>query len=462
MSFSYSTLFTRLGKIAGRLNDVNNFIGTGTIGPTVDTLQGEYASPDLNLVGGLYSARDSYRQAHTSWQNYLSALAQATVIQMVNEYAPLKKQDLPTALAWLINQMKNVDSQSVAKPTVSSTATASGANIGTGVLVVGNLGANGIQQDYEMAETITFTVTKDGQSGGTAGQETFTITSPVAEGNLLQWDYPLGSGLSITDNAIDGTVNNTGGQLLYNGSWGAWSSPSTGPDSWLVLSGAVGTDIQESSGSGAYKGNNGLIFAGTNTPSLSQPFNTTATTAGNSGGSPSKLTPLTQYIGNFWIKYSGTAPTAGDITIDLTDGTNTTLNDAAGTPNSLVIPYNSASLTTGWLPISFVFRTGPVVPATGYRLRVRVSTAFSSGVTLYLGNLAFTPANLTYAGGPVFAVFSGATNFIQGDTFTAAVSNNRLTAAKWQTSADQLFNLKGLALQLPSSGSPTILDSLIS
>lgn len=460
-------LFTRVGAMGGCLNDINSFVGTAnltaanikSIGPAIDAIQAQFQAADQNLTTSLYSNRDTYRQVHGQLQSALQSLAQATVIQMANDDTPLAQLTLTLALQTLIAQMKAA-SASVQKPTISATPTAGGSNVGSGVLAVSVLGSNGVQRDYIFNETITATCTADGQGTGTAGQETFAFTGPAVESNPLTWDWPLGSGINTSLNAVDALQDNLGGNLLQNGSFKQWTNPTIGPDNWLILDpgAGVGTTIVQASGSNVYKGTSGIGFVGdgTHTPSIAQPFGATLSTAGNAGGTTATLSPSTQYALNLFLKAS-VVPAAGVLTIELTDGANNVVNDAAGTPNSLAITLSG--ITTSFVGHQVFFRTPAVNPSTGYRLRIRISTAVSSGSTIYFGHTGLQTAQQLYTGGPYAGLFSGATNFILADTFSLAVSNNYGSA--WQKLAERLFSMRALGLQLPSSGTPTVADSLI-
>lgn len=468
MSFNFTTFYTRFGHVGYLLNSINSFFGSAnlsaagieSVGSGIDEIAGSYATPDLNLIGGLYNARDSYRSVSTTMLTYLQSLAQSTLIQMANDASPQPNQTLSNAVAYLVAQMQ-ASSQTVNKPTASATSTA-GTNNGTGVMPVTVLGANGLQQDYVLAESITATCTADSQSGATAGQEQFTFISPAAESNPLLWDYPLGSAISVTANAVDALQNNSGGNLLQNGAFATWSTPSSGPDNWLILvagTGGVGTDIIQATGSNVYKGTTGIAFVGdgSSLPSISQPFAATPSTAGNAGGTSATITPLNQYCVNLYLKLN-VVPAAGVLTVDLTDGNNTTVNDAQGNPNSVAIALTGA--TTSFVAHNVFFRTPAVLPTTGLRLRIRLSTALSAASTVYFGHVAMQDAPQLYSGGPFVAPFSGNPNFFKPDYFSLTIANDY--ASKFQLLADRIFNMRNLGYQLPSSGSPTISDSLVS
>jgi hypothetical protein len=94
------------------------------------------------------------------------------------------------------------------------------------------------------------------------------------------------------------------------------------------------------------------------------------------------------------------------------------------------------------------------------RLKIALSTALTASSNLYIDHVAFTAPISFYRGGPNIAVFSGNINFISGDNYTLIPTNDY--GGKFQILFDRFFNMKQLGLLLPSSNSPTILDSLIS
>src|SRR5262249_52086676 len=147
---------------------------------------------------------------------------------------PLSQLNLATALPVLITQMAAAPA-SVQRSTVSVAVTAS-TNVGDGTLVVSVTGSNGVQLDYPIPETISAVCSRDSANGGVAGRETFAVISPVAEGDALNWDYPLGTGLNTVLTAIDATLSNSSGNLLVNSGWDSFTVANT-PDKWPILTG---------------------------------------------------------------------------------------------------------------------------------------------------------------------------------------------------------------------------------
>jgi hypothetical protein len=456
-------LFTRLGRHGGLLRNVLGFVGSsapdttahwGSSGPTINDLadainniRDQYLASNTQLIDGLYTQRDQYRSVHGTLCGYLQGLAAATLIQMADDDVGLTARDLPTALKLLISQMTaSVDS--VKKPTVSVSVTA-GTNNGTGVLVASVTGPTGVQLDYVLNENLDVLCTADSQQGGTLGQEVFSVAGDAAQTDALAWDWPKGSGASASLTAVDASVN-AGSNYLVNSDFETFSVSNT-PDSWLILVGAAGTDIFAAGSSGAYTGSNALQFTGTG----GAPLSSIAQTFGSSSGTTLALLPDTVYAVNFWIKRSGSLA-AGVVDVDLVDGSNAAVADDASTANKVSTAFGS--MTTSYAAKNGFFRTPRVLPSV-LKLRVRASTALTSGESVYLDRLALTPATQLYAGGPYAAAFSGATKFVLNDSFTIGVSNNYGSA--FQKLAERLFGMRALGLQLPSASSPTIADSLI-
>lgn len=177
------------------------------------------------------------------------------------------------------------------------------------------------------------------------------------------------------------------------------------------------------------------------------------------------LSAETAYAVSLWA-IADVVPAAGVITVDLVDGTGgSVIQDAQGAANS--ITFNAADLTKAWQHLSDLvsgevfFRTPTAVPTVVY-LRVRISTAVSTGTSIFLDNSALAQATELYPGGPMIAIFSGSKPFRKQDKWTITVTNNR--GGRIQEWYNRAFNMQSLGLLLPSnsSGSETIPDSLAS
>jgi hypothetical protein len=451
-------LFTRWGRIAAYLNGINAFRGTTdltaasirSVGPYTDNVFAQFTSADQNLMDRWYSTQDTFRASFNTQATTLQTLFGNVLTQMANEDTPLASVTIPAALQLLISQMKT-GSQTVTKPTVSVAVTA-GSNTGDGQCVASTTDTDGLVLDYVFAEPINLTVTNDSYSGSAiAGREPISWADSTFPPNSLSFLWPGGSGAGGNFNAVDATQNQ-GDNLLFNSGFDTFVSVPNVPDHWSVLVGSPGSQILQGTGGNVYKGAASLAFVGDSTTltSVTQPLN-------NAGGSTVKLRPNTVYMANLWIKVSS-VPAAGVLEVALINsGSGAIIQDAQGTNNSFTKTLSGA--TTSFVALNGVFRTPVSLPAT-YGIRVRLSTALSTSSTLYLDNLALATGTQLYPGGLFSRVFSGATPFQINDSFTATVSNNY--SSKWAQALDRFLNLRTLGLKIPSSGSPTISDSLIS
>jgi hypothetical protein len=256
--------------------------------------------------------------------------------------------------------------------------------------------------------------------------------------------------------AVSGFTNGSGGPAnwLFNGSFETWSptgGPSALPTSWHVKTGVLGTTILQSS-SVFYDGIYSLEFLGDGAEHTCM-YQQFSTQSGNFDTN-SKVYPNNLFIVNMFVSVSS-APAAGVLRVALSDGTNP-INDNSGAPDSFTV--NLTTLTTSWIPVSGVFRTPNDLPAI-VELELKLTTALSNGVSLYMDRIAFVQPSQMYKGGPFISIFSGNINMIQGDSMTFTISNNY--GGGFQTLFNKLFAMRNLGLILPSSTTPTISDSLI-
>jgi hypothetical protein len=425
-------------------------VGGLNTGADVDAIEAQYQSTDQNLIDSLYSSRNSYRVTQSQWTSALQSVAQSTVIQMMDEVSPLVSKDLKTALTALIASM-GATSDSVKKPTASVSVAAGGSNHSNGVCTASILGPNGLQMDYVLGEALTLTCTSDSQGNATAGSEPLSIKGATAQPDPLQWDYPLSSGVSTSTTAVDASLNQQL-NLLFNSGFDTFTVSNT-PDNWTIATGSAGTTVFDGSTGQAFKGDVLKITGnGSELTSLTQSFNQT------SGGNTYKLLPSTVYAINFWTKVSA-VPSGGVLEVSLIDGSGTIIQNAQSVDNKIQVTLSGE--TTSYAAHSAYFQTPTVLPAsTPYKIRVRLSTAMDNAKSVYVDHLAMAIPKQVYSGGPYVTVFSGSSTLILGDTFTPTVS--QANDSQWQLAMDQLCNMRALGLQIPSSGSPTVAESLIS
>lgn len=413
--------------------------------------------PDIqSIIGGAYiGLLDSAGAIGGSMQN----VAQATMNRMVFRDNPRISQTLQSlnvtdSIKEVIRQMK-IQGATVLAHTITATPT-SFTGRGNGVIVTSvRRPSDGIVLEQAFTETLLLVCTGDSYLGGaSAGNESFQITGTGKQSNVFAFDWPLGSDARASASAIDGSANNSRGNLLTNSGFDTFTGNT--PGNFTIVVGTVGTHIFAES-SLTFGGTKALRLTGDGTTlvELSQQF-------GISTGTSATIEPLTQYGFNIWARRDGTAAAAGSLlTIDLVDGNNTVIQDANGISNTFNIDL--AALTMVYAAYNAAFRTPHVLPSTiKWRLRFPTGGALSDGRSIYLDLASMGKMISTYTGGPHLSIHSGSTNFSQGDYATVALSNSRGsggTLNTFQTSVDRLLGLRELGLILPSSSSPTISDT---
>jgi hypothetical protein len=460
--------FSRLGTVWALMDDLNALRGgpattrvlSGANATTrAATILAAYAAGTgiQSVSDGFYSNLSAWQGTATAFLTALKSLCQATVIRMVDLDSPLPVKDLPSALAVLVQQMAAAPATVNASVPAAAAPAAVGTPNGTLTIVVSVKNTKGQNLQYLLPETLTLTCTGDSQSGSTLGNEPLSVKGAGAVADTLAYTWPGGSGASLNFKAVDGTKNNSTGNLLQNSSFEVFSTANV-PDNWTLAIGAAGTDVFNGGSGNAYSGSGSLQFTGTGAALLdavTQQFGTSPTATVGAGGTAATLLPDTQYAFSGWIKVSAT-PTAGVLEFALIDGAGATLNDDAGTANA--VTQSLTAVTSTWQPVSGVFRTPAVLPSTA-KLRVRLSTAIDSGVSVFVDRLALAAMNQVYAGGLYLAAFSGANKLITGDTWLLAMTN---TFGAVQKRAEMVFGMRALGLQFPNTtSSPTVADSVI-
>jgi hypothetical protein len=418
-------------------------------------------------------------------KDYLGAMA--NLDQSLPELAPYNPT---TAMLYLQNQMIYASSGTLAAPT----ATFQGCTLSIGAQTAGIAGVTGnpiilltgkqvqgLTQQLIFPETITWVTTQDAQGGAASGNETISFTGLPAAPSVWSQLYPTsGSGCAGSFQCVDGSKSVSTGNLLQNSDY-ATTTTSNVPDNWTLVTGAAGTDILAGTATGhVYTvGGGSLGFVGDAggtalKQKVTQSFATAAAAAPGAGGTPTVLTPDTQYGYNFWIIVPAGVPAAGVIRISLQDGAGNILNDDFGTANSQSITLSSGGSNVGnaWFNVNGEFRTpaNMTTQTTPFKLVIEVTTAISTSSTLYFGRLAMARMRPLYNGGPYCAIFSGNVATVNGrapDVWTVAITN---TYGQFPLFLDKVFSLRSIVpinggdpgIVLPyAASSPTIADSLI-
>ncbi len=117
------------------------------------------------------------------------------------------------------------------------------------------------------------------------------------------------------------------------------------------------------------------------------------------------------------------------------------------------------TISSSWSYHSVVFATPADVPATA-KLTIKIKTALPNTEDIYIDAIVVTEMYRplgTY--GPYVAAVAGATDWVVGDKATVAITQTNEGLV--QRMLDRIHGAFELDLQMPSSGSPVIADSVI-
>lgn len=235
MTINFNTLFANLGKAFYAQELVNTARGT-TIVPEVKDFLDQFGSSSLELkeaVKGVTPGLRSMQNGMTSQMTALRTASQNVIIETVDADVTLERKDITTALVELIRQMV-AGSEDVDASTAAVSASAIDGS-GDGVLVASAKRADGKNAENALAETIKIECTSD-TSPETA---TFTAKGDVKVNDPLSHDWPGGSGISRSVQAID-----AGNSLLENGMFEDATVRANSPDGWIVSVGTIGTTLK--------------------------------------------------------------------------------------------------------------------------------------------------------------------------------------------------------------------------
>ncbi len=456
-------------RFPARFTTINTDLAAGTALPVTQA----------NAQNNPYSNLSQWQGAQASLFSWASNLVIGILKGMVNldqglpEGATISTQ---AALNYLLNQMYggslSAPTATIQQCTLSIGAqTAVNTPIGNPVIVLGTKTVQGLTLQLVFPETITFTTTRDSQGGATSGNETISYAGFPAAPSVWSQLYPAsGSGCSGSLACVDGSKSlGSTGNLLNNSDFAVTTTANVA-DNWTNVTGAAGTDILAGTGTGhvytTLGGSIGFVGDAGGTAlkqKISQSFKTPPTPAAGAGGTSSILAADTQYAYNFWAISPSGIPAAAVVRISLQDGAGNILNDDLGTANSTSYDFNALSLGNAWANFNGSFRTpANMTPqTTPFKLVFEVTTAISTGKTIYFGRMALANMTPLYVGGPPAVIFSGNVPTIDGlvsDSWTIAPTN---TYGKFSLYLDKIFNLRANGVTIPYSGSPTVADSLI-
>lgn len=426
----------RLGAIYSAQKIVDTYAGT-TVPGKIQALQVLFdgCSPAVRAsIADVFNVQADLQGVDSSG---LAALAAEILIDMVHANNPLPDLTLPTAMAEFIRELKAQDYK-VASNTVSATVTQSGL-VGNGTVVVSTKNPQGYELQNLIQEDLEVRVESATE---------LRVRGQADEAGLLDHNWPTGSG---ADESYAPVIADSSDSLVTNGSFDLVTA--NAPDDWNTSGATPGTTLDDEAVVVYRSGGKSVKFIGNGAENTTIYQDLVAV-----------LEPHKQYAIAFVCKVDSN-PAAGAITVDLHDGSSV-INDEAGTANSLA--FSITALGTDWVWKTVSFRTPDPLPAA-CRLRIRASTAITSSRVFYLDDLTVIEMRqpsgddrTPYAAFPDGSIpYSVDDNAADGTgTFKIAVANNFTSAI--QKAFQRHFDMVGLRLQLPITGTNTLDASLFS
>lgn len=432
--------FTRLAVWLSEYNRVAAWYGSALTTTAFESIWLQYASSDQAAVVGLPSAQTAYQSTPQSYLTYLSQSAQTSSQLQVNDNYPLNPYTYTQSVLNVISQMVST-SQTVNKPTITSSIASGTSNTGNPQLYTYTLNPYGVQSDTIYAETVNLTCT----SNSTPYAETFQAVANVAV-PFTASNWPQGSGATVNI-----TVTNPASTtLVTDGVFANWSGAGNNtPTNWTIINGVAGTQV----------------FQGTSPVRSGYLYSASITSDGSSDtqlGQAVTLQSNTVYSFSVQAKISS-LDSSGQFVISLNSGAGgSVLQNDAGNNLSQIVGMNGGSgLTTGYKVFTAYFATPKNLPSTVF-VQFGFSTPPSAAKTVSLDLIAGVQATQMYNQGFYLSMFSGSTASGIGDTFTATYTNS-LGTNSFVRGSQRMLNFPNLSPKIywPSSNSPSIPDNLV-
>jgi hypothetical protein len=460
-------LFTRLGRLAGLLK-WNARQQARLNARRHDTLSS--FSSRMDLVGTIPTTIETATASQAAYTQQIVAAAQRTLLDMVKADAPERATSVPIAVAEVIRQMIAAN-KFVSRCGLTSSIAASPvlpnpslANVGNGTVVMTLRQPNGLLSENLFGENARLSCVTDGNSGGTAGQETFRFVGSNAASGLWNHDWPAGSGVTADVPTCDPTstvVSNSAGQsIVTNGGWDSWNDASTLPTGWTLYRATGAPSVAKE-------------LPRTRRGTAAVRFSDLSTELRQTG---ERILPLTAYAVSFALRrptWAVDRVATASVCVEAIDAFGSVVVSTTGEPLRLSVTAAAADKETTyqWVLGSAAWHT-PRTPIAFVRVKVE-SVWDASQPSGYapespiVDDLLITPMVYPYAGGPGLAVVAGEADWLTGDGFELTLVNDRANAPHgftWQAVFDRFFSTRANGLLLPS-GDPAsgscIADSLI-
>jgi hypothetical protein len=442
-------LFTKLGLIGGFISDINTF-QKSLVNVKSPALVNKFTSNGkTKIVLNYIPAVDSQISSVSSLvPGVFVDVAEGVLIDSVTTNDPLIPATVEDCLIELVSQMKN-DNITVQK--ITNTVTVSDPS-GLNLVRVSLVNSDGGPNQHTIAEKIRLEVTSDSFTGGTApGNETLTVITKDAAEDVFNYDYPAGSGSTVTLERTNMNASSSEGNSVTNGNFNLFDLDTpTIPNNWNAITsyGVAGTNWLISS--------NGLKIQNLASVRLQQDIS-------------SSVKAKNVYHVHFRFKLnSSVVLSSGSITVDLVDSSGNTMVDNSNTYLAKSVLFSSIDLANlgVYQDVDATFVVGSKTPTTVF-LRIMCNGTNQTGVTVELNRLVLTEMQELYDGGPYISLLGlDSDTLYSGQRIDITITKSldgggTFTNNTFQVLFDRLFEMSSKGITLPSSTVPTVLDSLI-
>lgn len=429
MAINFTRLFTALGKLVGGLNEWNTGRGS-TLTSRVSTLRTQLTGIDADLDENLSNSRDSAIAAGDGWPGYFTTVGQEALIAEVVADRPQTDRQFGACLKELVRQMGVAGETLNSYAATVGTVTAVGSPTGTPTFVVSDLDQyTQAASDFTLPDVLLLTTDSTGGMAVQGQSAASVVTRP---------DWPSGAGVNTTLTLVNAATTSLGADPGFE-SWN--TGPPATPISWTTVSGSAGTTVSQA----------------TDTPITGQ--GTLCLQLLGDGSTLRVRQAVTVnasevYFLHAFVKRTANPANTGTLTVALRDSSGNVLSGAS------TISVTTSAAATSWTALTAALATPKNLPSDGL---VYLEIRYNGGVgdTLRIDQVALNLLPALYVGGLRLAIVKGVTASVVGDAWTHTTTRATPTASLIR-GLNRLFTLTSYTDRIPTDGSPSQADALVS
>lgn len=444
MAINTTRLAQKIGKILGGLNETNTFLGT-TLAARVATIYAQYTTYGPGDVTGIFDAQTADQDVQSGWIGYFRSLISAAIVTEVQLDRLLPSPTLDYAVSEWVRQM-TIAGDSFQNDPPTLTPADVGVPVGDHLLVATAIDGTNVASDLVVPDVYLVTLTLDSDNGGVKWAETFSVVGKAAVADPATFQYPTGSGVNTTVQSVDPAAGTT---LTTDPSFADWAGNT--PTNWTIESGVAGSTVfkvADDPRDGADGFALRLVGNGTDLLKIWQTVS---------------VEPNTVYDIYFRVKKVADPGTDWAVRVRLVDS-----DTGTAVSNTTVTSPTAGSVASSWANVVRGSFATPAALPDNVSIEILFS-GFASAATpavstaeAYVDWVNIQAVSYLYAEGPAALIYSGLVVGVAGDTRTLTATIATAPAASMIRGMDRLLSLANYPVRIPTAGSPTQSDALIS